>query len=175
MNKEKYFSKTTNEELEIGKQVFIEGDWNGNHFNGIYTINSVEGIKSLVEMGLAYVANEETRSFDTDSLRTILIERLEKKLAPHAEATLATIHQVNKGAVLSIMLKELAVVLDSTYPDHISNCEEYWVFDFAQGCLKKIPRAYIKTFKHIAVFRTIEDAKLACSVLRDSLKTMYGK
>lgn len=171
MNKEKYFLKATNEELKIGQKVFIEADWNGNHINGVYTISTPEGLESLVEMGIAYV----THSFNTDNLRETLIERLEKKFAPNAEAILATIHQVNEGALLSIMLKELAVVLDSAYPDHISNCEEYWVFDLAQSRLKKIPRAYIKTFKHIAVFRTLEEAKLACSVLKDVIKSMYDK
>lgn len=80
---------------------------------------------------------------------------------------------INPSAVFSILLKEIAIDLDRKYKDHINNCTELFVVSLLDGRIHKVPRAYIKNFRNFAAFRTEEDAKIACNILRTELKGMF--
>ena len=80
---------------------------------------------------------------------------------------------ISPSATFSILLKEVAIELDKKYEDHINNCEELFIISSMDGRIHKVPRAYIKNFRNFAAFRTEEDAKIACRILRDVLKEMF--
>jgi hypothetical protein len=43
------------------------------------------------------------------------------------------------------------------------------------GRIYKVNKAHIKNYRNFAAFRSIEDAKTACKILREILKSMYAK
>lgn len=80
---------------------------------------------------------------------------------------------INPAAAFSTLLREVAIELDKKYEDHINNCEELFIISSMDGRIHKVPRAYIKNFRNFAAFRTEEDAKIACRILRNDLKEMF--
>lgn len=86
---------------------------------------------------------------------------------------LQNLWNVSPSAAFSILLKEVAIELDKKYEDHINNCEELFIISSMDGRIHKVPRAYIKNFRNFAAFRTEEDAKIACRILKYELKEMF--
>lgn len=89
------------------------------------------------------------------------------------ESCLTMLNAINPAALFSIMLREIAVELDKKYEDHISNSPEIYIVSLLDGRITKTNKATIKNYKNFAAFRTIEDAKWACGLLRHSLKNMF--
>lgn len=86
---------------------------------------------------------------------------------------LQNLWNINPSVAFSMLLREVAIELDKKYEDHINNCEELFIISPMDGRIHKVPRAYIKNFRNFAAFRTEEDAKIACRILRDDLKEMF--
>ena len=78
---------------------------------------------------------------------------------------LGKLYEINPGAVISIMLKEIAIELDKKYPDHIRFSPEIYIFSANRGKIVKLDKTNIKTFKFFAAFRTKEDAEFAIKVM----------
>lgn len=88
---------------------------------------------------------------------------------------LGSIEEINPSAAFSIILKEIAVELDKKYDDHIEKSEKIFIISSTDGRIHEIPKAHVKNYRNFAAFRTIEDAKIACNILRDHLKKMYAR
>lgn len=86
---------------------------------------------------------------------------------------LDNLSNINYSSVFSILLREVAIELDKQYKDHINNCEELFVISLMDGRIHKVPRKHIKNFRNFAAFRTEQDAKIACRILRNELKHMF--
>lgn len=83
---------------------------------------------------------------------------------------------INKGAVLSILLREVAIILDRQYPDHIENSEKIYTIDMAKGEVVEVKDIHkIKNFRNFAAFRTIRDAVTAKKVLKDFMLVAFSK
>lgn len=76
-------------------------------------------------------------------------------------------------AAFSILLREIAVYLDYKYPDHIRESESIYVISVEDGTIKKQCKSHIKNYENFAAFRSIEDAKKACKILKPMLKSMF--
>lgn len=87
---------------------------------------------------------------------------------------LQSVWEINPAAAFSMLLREIAIELDKKYEDHINECKELYIISLMDGRIHKVPRAYIKNFRNFAAFRTVEDAKTACRILRDDLKEMFS-
>lgn len=87
---------------------------------------------------------------------------------------LQNLWELNPSSAFSILLKEVAVELDKKYTDHINNCNEVFVISMMDGRIHKVPKAHIKNFRNFAAFRTEEEAKVACKILRYQLKEMFS-
>lgn len=92
-----------------------------------------------------------------------------KKMAGFLE----NLWNINPSAAFSVLLREVAIELDKKYEDHIDKCKELFIISTMDGRIHKTPRAHIKNFRNFAAFRTEEDAKLACKILREDLKDMF--
>ena len=67
-------------------------------------------------------------------------------------------------------------MLDEKYSDHISSSKEIWVINKVNGRIQKLKDlSKIKSFKHFAAFRSLEDALAAKKVMAPALKDLYGK
>lgn len=105
------------------------------------------------------------------------IEKLAKKLNWKVEKMynyLGTIASIYPAAPFSMILKEIAIELDNKYRDHISNSPEIYVISMFDGRITKANKAHIKSYKNFAAFRSIEDAKIACSIVKPLLKDLFG-
>lgn len=76
-------------------------------------------------------------------------------------------------AAFSIILKEIATELDKKYEDHIENSPEIYVISLLDGRITKANKAHIKNYRNFAAFRTLEDAKTACRIVKPLLKEMF--
>ena len=86
------------------------------------------------------------------------------------------LYKISPAAVFEIVLKEVAILLDERYPDHISNSKEIWVINKVNGEIQKLKDlSKIKSFQHFAAFRSLEDALVAKKVMAPALKDLYGK
>ena len=84
------------------------------------------------------------------------------------------LYKISPAAAFEIVLKEVAILLDEKYPNHISNSKEIWVINKVNGEIQKLKDlSKIKSFQHFAAFRSLEDAKIACRITRDILKEMF--
>lgn len=93
---------------------------------------------------------------------------------PEAQVLLQHLYDINPGACISLFAKEIAIFLDLRYPDHISELDEYFVLSLTDGCIHRC-NTPIKNHQCLALFRTLDDAKFACKVLKPMLKAIYGK
>lgn len=76
---------------------------------------------------------------------------------------------------IHIMLREMAIIIDERYKDNIRSCDEYYVLSSNLGRITKINKDRIKSFKAVALFRTLEDAREACKALKVPLKFVYDE
>lgn len=86
---------------------------------------------------------------------------------------LKSIEDENPIAAFNIILREIAIDLDRKYEDHIENSEKIYIISTLDGRIHEICKAHIKNYRNFAAFRTIEDARFACTLLRDKLKEMF--
>jgi len=77
------------------------------------------------------------------------------------------------AAAISMVLREIAIELDKKYEDHIENSPEIYVISMLDGRITKANKAHIKNYRNLAAFRTIEDAKIACRIVKPILKEMF--
>lgn len=76
-------------------------------------------------------------------------------------------------AAFSMILREVAIELDKKYKDHIEKSPEIYVISMYDGRITKVNKAHIKNYRNFAAFRSVNDAKIACSIVRDILKGMF--
>ncbi len=84
------------------------------------------------------------------------------------------VDMINSAAAFSIVLREIAVMLDMKYEDHIEHSERIFTVSLLDGRIHETPKKYIKNYRNFAAFRTVEDAKIACNILREPLKHMFS-
>lgn len=86
---------------------------------------------------------------------------------------LNSVDTILPAAAFSMVLREIAVELDKKYEDHIEKSPEIYVISMLDGRIIKANKAHIKNYRNFAAFRSVSDAKIACSIVRDILKEMF--
>lgn len=86
---------------------------------------------------------------------------------------LTEVFNVCPSAALKMILREIAIDLDLHYEGHIKNSEKIYCINILDGKITELQKHKIKSYKHFAAFRNIEDAKFACSVVSGLLRSMY--
>lgn len=108
---------------------------------------------------------------------TAVINRIASRLGwkpQRVEAFLNGVDEMMPMAAFSVAAREIAIMLDEKYPDHINKSEKIFVISTLDGRVHEVCKRHIKNFRNFAAFRTIEDAKLCCSILRKPLKEMFS-
>ena len=88
---------------------------------------------------------------------------------------LNNVQRIYPNAAFSIVLREIAIELDKAYDNHIEDSSEIFVISSLDGRITKANKAVIKNYRNFAAFRSIEDAKIACKILREVLRELYAK
>lgn len=104
------------------------------------------------------------------------IEKIASRLGWKSEKVynyLNSVDSILPAAALSMVLREIAIELDKKYEDHIENSPEIYVISLLDGRITKANKAHIKNYRNFAAFRTIEDAKIACKIVKPILKEMF--
>ena len=92
------------------------------------------------------------------------------------ERYFSNLYKISPAAVFEIILKEVAILLDKKYPNHISNSKEIWVINKVNGEIQKLKdMSKIKSFQHFAAFRSLEDALVAKKIMAPTLQDLYGR
>ena len=91
------------------------------------------------------------------------------------ERYFSNLYKINPAVVFEIVLKEVAILLDKTYPNHICHSKEFWVINKVNGEIQKLKdMSKIKSFQHFAAFRSLEDALVAKKIMAPVLQDLYG-
>lgn len=132
-------------------------------------------LPSLLEAGIVVEAQDKAPIPMTIDY---YVENLAKKMGWKIEKTINVLDNIQKlssNALFSILLREVAVELDKKYKDHIENSSEIYVISNLNGRITKANKAAIKNYRNFASFRSVEDAKVACRILKLLLKDLYAK
>lgn len=86
---------------------------------------------------------------------------------------LNSVDAILPAAAFSMVLREIAIELDKKYEDHIEKSPEIYVISMFDGRITKANKAHIKNYRNFAAFRSVSDAKIACTITRDILKEMF--
>jgi hypothetical protein len=81
---------------------------------------------------------------------------------------------VSPIAAFNIVARELAVELDKKYEDHIEKSDKIFVISPYDGVIHEVCKKYIKNYRNFPAFRSVEDAKVVCTLLRGQLKGMFS-
>lgn len=140
-------------------------------------------LPKLIERGI--ITTSPGSDFDVDKVLKpaevhmdlhYYVEKLAKKLNWKVEKVynyLNTIDSVYPAAAFSMILREVAIELDKKYEDHIEKSPEIYVISLLDGRITKANKAHIKNYRNFAAFRSISDAKIACSIVKDILKELF--
>ena len=104
------------------------------------------------------------------------IEKIAARLGWKPEKVYNYLNNVDSilpAAALSMVLREIAVELDKKYEDHIENSPEIYVISLLDGRITKANKAHIRNYRNFAAFRTMEDAKIACKIVKPVLREMF--
>lgn len=143
-------------------------------------------ITKLLSEGFIKEVKEETVSYEkpvSPSVDDVTFETIIMSIAKRLKwkgvnvfKYLDNLAYINEGAVLSILLREVAVILDRQYPDHIENSDKIYTIDMAKGEIVEVKDIHkIKNFRNFAAFRTIRDAVTAKKVLKDFMLAAFSK
>ena len=139
-------------------------------------------LPKLIEKGI--ITTSLGSDFDVDKVKPAeshmnlhyYVEKLAKKLNWKVEKMynyLNTIDSVYPAAAFSMILREVAIELDKKYEDHIEKSPEIYVVSLLDGRITEANKAHIKNYRNFAAFRSVEDAKTACSIVREILKELF--
>lgn len=104
------------------------------------------------------------------------VEKIAKRLGWKVDKAFNYLNNVDAimpAAALSMVLREIAIELDKKYEDHIQNSPEIYIISALDGRITRANKAHIKNYRNFAAFRSVSDAKIACSIVRDILKEMF--
>jgi hypothetical protein len=170
----KKYYLSNGKEVKIGDTMILEVKNSTGVFKSEFTL--IESIlPTLIEHGVI-VCKEEKESKEPPKDLQYYIKNIATRLGwkyYEVEGVITMLNAINPAALFSTILREIAIDLDKKYEDHISNSPEIYIVSLLDGRITKANKAIIKNYKNFAAFRTIEDAKWACGLLRHSLKSMF--
>lgn len=173
METEKFYLTTTGEEVHIGDTIkgTIKRD---NSITKLIVTLTEDLIPMLTELGVL-ITPEKEQPITIPSEEDVIKETSNiLKLSYNDTKDLLDKLAVNMPAVkCSIMLKSLAIILDRKYKDHISKSDRIFGVSIINGKIGELPKEEIRNYRNFAAFRTIEDARIACKVLRKQFKEMF--
>lgn len=110
----------------------------------------------------------------------ITIEEVYKSLANRLEYSeeelmilLSILDDVYPTLTFNLLLREIAIMLDSKYEGRIENSEEIWTISIFNGSVAKVNKNFIKNFRNFAAFRSEEDAMTAKKLLSSRIRQMF--
>lgn len=163
----KYILKETGEELVEGK-TYSFGIPTAYGFIPLYHVRACE--EGMIE---------EVKEGGTHIDINYYLEHLAKRIHWNVENLrkyFGNLYTIYPAAVFSILLREVAIVLDDKYKNHIENSKEIYVISSLSGEITKVKDLNkVKNFKNFAAFRTLEDCMQAKEILKPIMKGLFKR
>lgn len=167
----KFIVANSGKEINLGDKILIVGAVNTPvgmiKAQKIVTVTK-ELMSKLIKDGKVNVVNK---------IWSNAIESLSKKTNWKKEKLLnilTTLHLANPWAATQMVLREIAIELDKKYDDHINKSEKIYAISPQDGRIHEINKKTVKNYKAFPAFRNIEDAEIACSLIREHLKSIFS-
>lgn len=174
MKTEKLYLASTGKEVKVGDQ--IKGHFCKDGITSVIVITLTDAIIPMLKTaGILVTTSPKTKESCT-TLMPDIIQSIANRMGwkpQKVEGYLNAIDAMMPMAAFNIILREVAIILDQKYPDHINKSEKIFCISPLDGRIHEVCKAHIKNYRNFAAFRSIEDAKLACSLLREPLKEMF--
>lgn len=141
--------------------------------------SEVSHLEKLAETG--FITREQKKVDPEENLlKEELVKALMRKLPEgteeeHLDTLMQIYEELNPAAFFQMLLKELAVIMDRKYEDHISKCQDIHLFDLLKGRILHVPVDKTMNFRTFSAFRTKEDIRKALHLLQPLLRRIYGK
>ena len=171
----KFIVVKNGKEINFGDKILITKSVNtplGITIVSKVAIVTKELMDKLIKDGKVNIVEEK----DINRIWNNAIENLAKKTNWKEEKLLNilnTLHLANPWAATQMVLREIAIELDKKYDDHINKSEKIYVISPQDGRIHEINKKTVKNYKAFPAFRSIEDAKIACSLVRENLKSIF--
>ena len=172
----KFIVAKSGKEINLGDKILIVGAVNTPvgiiKAQKIVTVTK-ELMSKFIKDGKVNVVEEK----DTNKIWSNAIESLSKKTNWKEEKLLdilSTLYLANPWAETQMVLREIAIELDKKYDDHINKSEKIYAISPQDGRIHEINKKTVKNYKAFSAFRSIEDAKIACSLIREHLKSIFS-
>lgn len=171
----KFIFVETGKEVEMGKTLAF-GMNSAYGFLPFYTVTVCEeSIPFLIEKGVIKEVEEQGTPVDTNFYLEHLANRIQWNV-DNLKKYIDNLYIIYPAAVFSIILREIAIVFDEKYSNHIENSKEIYSISLLNGEIYKIKDLNkIKNFKNFAAFRTLLEAVAAKHILKDYIKYLFEK
>ncbi len=132
-------------------------------------------LDSLIDQNIITTKEEKSSKHIPMDLN-YYIQNIANKMGWNIDKTYNYLNNIDflyPAAALGIILKEIAIELDMKYPDTINNSPTIFIVSTLDGTIRNVNKTHIKNYRNFAAFRTVEDAKIACHIVKDILKDMF--
>ena len=125
---------------------------------------SPELIETLIKEGVVKV--QETRKSSLADVISYMADKRGFSLQKTVDMLVLLIEYFPTQAA-SVFLKEVALYMDSKYPDNIRKSPELWVISSTTRTVRKLNKEAILDYKGFAAFRTQEEALEALELMEE--------
>lgn len=175
---EKFISVKSGKEVKVGDLIRVVANVNIPVFGEIKAVKEITLTKDMLTK---LIIRGEVKIVKETSDPINIWANAWKNLCNKADVTsekmsniLEVLKGVNRWAVVQLLLKEIAIELDKKYDNHINNSEKIYAISPQDGRIHEVDKSHIKNYKAFPAFRNIEDAKIACSLVKNHLKSIFG-
>lgn len=175
---EKFINVKSGKEVKVGDLIKVVANVNIPVFGEIEAIKEITLTKDMLTKLI--LRGEVKIVKETSDPRKILANAW-NNLCDKAKLTsggmssiLDALKGANHWAVVQLLLKEIAIELDKKYDNHINNSEKIYAISPQDGRIHEVNKSHIKNYRAFPAFRNIEDAKIACSLVKNHLKSIFG-
>lgn len=176
----KYYYADSNVEVKVGGPIDLHIKSSAGNIT--IQINKVDEktLENLVKIGaIRKVSRMSGRKLlakeDIPMDLEFYVSKLEKQLGQEP-GFLAMLQKatwrIAPASVSDLLLMFIAKYLDEQYPDHIRESKELFGVDVDGRIVRLNPRE-IKTFRTFAAFRSLDDARIACRILKPLSKKIF--
>lgn len=167
--------KKTGEEVELGDRIIVTTIIFGSTKAIVeeYKV-AEETIPELIQKGIIKEGDDGLNKLTIQDAVQHLADRIGWK-KENIERYFNGLYKINPIAVFDTILKEIAIILDEQYEDHISNSPEIWGIDTSNCQVIPLIKENITSYKHFAAFRSKKEAEYAKKIMAPAIKDLYGE
>lgn len=175
---EKFINVKSGKEVKVGDLIKVVANVNIPIFGEIKAVKEITLTKDMLTK---LIIRGEVKIVKETSDPMKIWANAWKNLCNKANVTsekmssiLDILEDANHWVVVQLLLKEIAIELDKKYNNHINNSEKIYAISHQDGRIHEVDKSHIKNYKAFPAFRNIEDAKIACHLVKNHLKSIFG-